>query len=292
MRDDFSMAVKELVATRVAFRCSRPRCGQITSGPQADPLGTVNLGVAAHITAASPGGPRYYPGFTPAQRRSPENAIWLCQTCAKLADNDEIRYTADKLRAWKTSAEEQAAAALENKRSTSSDSGQHLKVLTGLEAPFQKVDKQGTNPATRVLRIGIKNPSAQHLERVQVEVEALGSDEPIDAAIERPYILRQSADYELWSTSESSRFPSGSDYSRPLGTSFSLDGLQVVYLDVVKARDGDSAITILSTRGTGYRLSPSSTYEFALFVHGQHVRSYKPTLICRRQTERWILEVK
>lgn len=38
-----------------------------------------------------------------------ENAIWLCQTCAKLVDNDQERFSADILRAWKVAAEIRAA---------------------------------------------------------------------------------------------------------------------------------------------------------------------------------------
>jgi hypothetical protein len=46
----------------------------------------VNVGVAAYITAASPGGPRYDPALTTDQRSGGENAIWLCQTCGKLVE--------------------------------------------------------------------------------------------------------------------------------------------------------------------------------------------------------------
>ena len=52
MRDDFPLPTKELLAERVAYRCSNPECRQVTSGPQKDPTKSVNIGVAAHITAA------------------------------------------------------------------------------------------------------------------------------------------------------------------------------------------------------------------------------------------------
>jgi len=84
MRDEFPSAMKELLAKRVAYRCSNPDCRQVTAGPQEDTSKVVNLGVAAHITAASPDGPRYDPSLTPEERRSANNAIWLCQTCGKL----------------------------------------------------------------------------------------------------------------------------------------------------------------------------------------------------------------
>jgi hypothetical protein len=117
MRDDFSAATKELLAKRVGYLCSNRNCGQLTSGPQEDPAKAVNIGVACHITAASSAGPRYDASLTPEQRADISNGIWLCQTCAKLIDNDLTRYTAANLRQWKQSAEQSAARALEFRRS-------------------------------------------------------------------------------------------------------------------------------------------------------------------------------
>lgn len=117
MRDDFSVATKELLAKRVAFRCSNPGCRQVTSGPQKNPIKVINIGVAAHITAASADGPRYDPSLTPKERRSAKNGIWLCQSCAKLVDNDPLRYGRDILHQWKITAEANAAHELEHSRS-------------------------------------------------------------------------------------------------------------------------------------------------------------------------------
>jgi hypothetical protein len=76
--------------------------------------------VAAHITAASPDGPRYDPVLSQDERRSQNNGIWLCQTCAKLVDNDPLRYHAEMLREWKAFAEDRAARAIEGRRATTS----------------------------------------------------------------------------------------------------------------------------------------------------------------------------
>ncbi|MDX3587677.1 hypothetical protein [Streptomyces europaeiscabiei] len=65
----------------------------------------LNLGVAAHIRAASPGGPRYDATMSPEQRRSAENAIWLCNTCSKVIDDSPDAFTVDGLNAWKVNAE-------------------------------------------------------------------------------------------------------------------------------------------------------------------------------------------
>lgn len=108
MRDDFSEEVKRTIAARVGYLCSSPTCRAATSGPQIDPSKSLNLGVASHITAASPGGPRYNPALTPEERKHANNAIWLCQTCGKLVDNDKLRYTEEELRRWKQKAESEA----------------------------------------------------------------------------------------------------------------------------------------------------------------------------------------
>lgn len=108
MGDDFTEAVKRVLAARVANRCSDPGCRALTSGPQDDPAKAVNVGVAAHITAASPGGPRYDPELLPEERCGPGNGIWLCQNHAKLVDNDPARFSVELLRKWKADAEAEA----------------------------------------------------------------------------------------------------------------------------------------------------------------------------------------
>src|SRR5437667_9706043 len=108
MRENFKREVINQVAARVNYVCSRSACGAPTSGPRIDSAKSLNLGVAAHISAASPGGPRYDPRLTTAERTSHNNAIWLCQNCAKLIDNDESRFTENDLQQWKRDAEAKA----------------------------------------------------------------------------------------------------------------------------------------------------------------------------------------
>jgi hypothetical protein len=92
--------------------CSNPDCTASTAGPHTDPDKAVNTGVAAHITAASPGGPRFDASLTNDQRSDLENALWLCQNCAKLVDSDSSRFTAQTLRHWKVRAEAKAQRSL------------------------------------------------------------------------------------------------------------------------------------------------------------------------------------
>ncbi len=118
MRDDFIEPTKDTLAHRVGFRCSNPNCQKATSGPQIDPTKSINIGVAAHIKAASPGGKRYDANQTSEQRKSVDNGIWLCQSCSKLIDSDETRYTVDLLHTWKSKAEAIALNELEEKKAS------------------------------------------------------------------------------------------------------------------------------------------------------------------------------
>lgn len=108
MRDNFLERTKRTLASRVGYHCSNPKCRRLTSGPAEAQDQTINVGVAAHITAASSGGKRYDDSLTAEQRSSVSNGIWLCQNCAKLIDSDVSRYPASLLRQWKKQAEKWA----------------------------------------------------------------------------------------------------------------------------------------------------------------------------------------
>ena len=64
----------------------------------------MNLGMACHITAAAPGGPRYDPSLTMAQRRSVANGIWMCRGDGTLIDEDKDAYPVSTLELWKADA--------------------------------------------------------------------------------------------------------------------------------------------------------------------------------------------
>ncbi len=113
-RDEFDRETKETLAKRVGVRCSNPNCRKLTCGPQTDGTKALNIGVAAHITAAAPGGSRFETTMTPEERTSVDNGIWLCQNCAKLVDNDERRYSKDLLIDWKRLSEQAALLEVEN----------------------------------------------------------------------------------------------------------------------------------------------------------------------------------
>jgi len=109
-RDDFLLSVKRVLSERVGLRCSNPGCRQATSAPNTDPNSSTSIGVAAHITAAATGGPRFNPALTREERRAAANGIWLCQNCGKLIDTDEPAYHEQSLLVWKADAEAEQEA--------------------------------------------------------------------------------------------------------------------------------------------------------------------------------------
>lgn len=108
MRDEFTEKTKHVIQNRAGNRCSNPECRVLTSGPNAHPEKATKTGVAAHITGASPGGPRYNPNLTSEQRRSVLNGIWVCRRCADFIDTDYMNYPVSLLQNWKEEAEKEA----------------------------------------------------------------------------------------------------------------------------------------------------------------------------------------
>ena len=115
--DDFPAPVRAALAAEAGQRCANPHCRLRTLGPSdTAATGTANIGVAAHITAAQPGGARYDADMASSVRKSAHNGIWLCQNHAHLVDHNSKRYTVGLLCAWKRRARELTMAELAGQR--------------------------------------------------------------------------------------------------------------------------------------------------------------------------------
>lgn len=115
-RDDFSKTTKDILAKRVGFLCSNPNCRKPTVGSNEKPSKSTLIGIAAHITAASKGGPRYDDSISQESRRDIENGIWLCSNCATLIDKDSEKYSIEVLRQWKKEAEFESSKRLKGEK--------------------------------------------------------------------------------------------------------------------------------------------------------------------------------
>lgn len=106
-RDDFSTLTKRNLAHRAGGRCSFPGCDVLCWLPGSEPYKTATIGVAAHIKAASPEGPRYDKDQNEEERKDISNGIYMCQIHAHLIGTDEIKYKSENLLEWKQKHENQ-----------------------------------------------------------------------------------------------------------------------------------------------------------------------------------------
>jgi len=105
--DDFPEPVRRAVALRAGYHCSFEGCDQLTVGPSDESdVAVSGVGIAAHISAASPGGRRHDPAMSSEAQRHIGNAIWLCANHATLIDRDEMSYTTERLVRMKVAHEE------------------------------------------------------------------------------------------------------------------------------------------------------------------------------------------
>ena len=103
-RDDFSAATKKQIGKSAGWLCSYPGCRALTVSATADGTGTINLGTAAHICAAAPGGPRYDHNMSTEERSSASNGIWMCRNHGTAVDIDPNQFPVALLRQWKEEA--------------------------------------------------------------------------------------------------------------------------------------------------------------------------------------------
>lgn len=104
-RDDFTKGTVLQIAKRAGWLCSFPTCRKPTVGATSDEEGEINIGTAAHICAAAPGGPRYDETMSPEERSSVKNGIWMCRDHGKGIDSTDPEFTVERLREWKKQAE-------------------------------------------------------------------------------------------------------------------------------------------------------------------------------------------
>lgn len=157
-RDDFPQAIRRAVAARAGWLCSFTGCQKPTVGPSEESSTAVTkIGKAAHICGASsgPGSRRHVRSMTPAERKSIDNAIWLCANHADLIDQDEVTYTVEVLRTMKREHEASRARDLRLGKRPESESG----------PPASLVDISGGNFNNSPIAIG------HHIQQTTINVQ-------------------------------------------------------------------------------------------------------------------------
>lgn len=106
---DFTASTIRVLREEVANRCSKPDCRVICIAKGDEIKGNINIiGQAAHICAASPGGPRYDSDMGDEDRSHINNGIWLCSNHATEIDKNASKYPVELLHEWKIKAIEKA----------------------------------------------------------------------------------------------------------------------------------------------------------------------------------------
>ncbi|MDR6966927.1 hypothetical protein J2X31_000927 [Flavobacterium arsenatis] len=130
----FQKKTTEILAKRVGFICSNQDCNRHTVGPNSEHYKATSIGIAAHIAAASPNGPRYDINQTEAERKHINNGIWLCANCSALIDKNIAEHTTELLLNWKKVAEQNMSDAIAGKNITTG------KIVPDLPRPYLEAE--------------------------------------------------------------------------------------------------------------------------------------------------------
>ena len=120
--NDFTDSTRRKLRDRVANLCSNPECRRNTVAANLETIDNRTIiGEAAHICAASSGGPRFDNRMSTTDTKSFNNGIWLCSICHKIIDREPETYPVEMLKDWKVKAEEYASQSLGMKYRTDED---------------------------------------------------------------------------------------------------------------------------------------------------------------------------
>jgi hypothetical protein len=157
-RDNFSRNTTDILAKRVGYLCSNPICRNPTIGANEEANKSTSIGIAAHITAASEGGPRYNSLITPDKRVDITNGIWLCSNCATLIDKNPDKYPVELLHEWKGGAE------IESKLKLSGEFRNNVSETKDIPSynPILEVDLIGEGRNRSPRGMSMKNPTEMH----------------------------------------------------------------------------------------------------------------------------------
>lgn len=154
-RDDFNQATRLQIAKRAGWLCSFPTCRTPTVGATSDREGVIDIGTAAHICAAAPGGPRYDEKQSLEERSSAKNGIWMCRDHGKAIDSTDSEFTVEQLLEWKKQVEDESRRrVLRNEvargPTVTTDAQLAWRIRTAAEADLNVFRKTAKWPSTSV----------------------------------------------------------------------------------------------------------------------------------------------
>jgi len=152
-RDDFTPATIRHLKDISSNICSNPECRVHTVGCKQLNDSPISIGVAAHITAASAGGPRYDASLSSAQRRDASNGIWLCQNHARQIDVDPNSFPVELLLEWKALSEQRSSLMVGQRSFIESEVKDEIRRETGLT--LERYICRGENPILTPLATAI-----------------------------------------------------------------------------------------------------------------------------------------
>lgn len=237
--------------------CSYPGCQVHTHGAKADGIGSYTVGIACHIKAASPEGPRYDPSQTKDERRHINNGIWMCANHARMIDADDSPYTVETLREWKRAAEERSNSMV-NERAYSEAEVQS-------EALKQSADMVGRifNPGSgdigsvvsKVIS-GFESKLEDLDPRFKVEINAVGgrvhhliSPKAPDASFQ--VVVTGTDEIPNFREAERALFEEGRELQIP-GEHFKFEGSKL--FEAISPRKGEARNAVLSISGVKWTM--------------------------------------
>lgn len=167
-RADFPRSTVQSLARRAAYVCSNPDCGVLAVEPNSDGVAASTFGEAAHIAAATEGGPRFDQSMTDEERASYANGIWLCASCHTKVDKDEARYPKQLLHEWKLDHATWVAAG-------------------GASPDLPEIKVASIGPGLSVPPTGLEEISAEenlHLRETRIEIQLSGRGKIVELELE------------------------------------------------------------------------------------------------------------
>ncbi|WP_249921326.1 hypothetical protein [Pseudomonas lundensis] len=261
-RHDFLQSTMQRLRDRAGNVCSFPGCHVHTHGSAFTGDKAVGVGVACHIKAAAPGGPRYDAKQTKDERRHLDNGIWMCQTHSKLVDADDSAYSVKILRDWRQTAEARSNSLINQKSFTENEVKAAIEegTVSTLQRWVNRSNDPFDTPVAEVMK-GYETGLERLDPRFNVQVDVVGGKchHIISAAqdnVSLRLILQDLDQLEDFWEAEKALFEEGRELQIP-GAHFKIEGSKL--FDAIHQRTNQSEQGVV-TMGSPTRALTANLY--------------------------------